>query len=125
MSFAICVHRLHPPPFLSPFVVALPIYVLLLRGEFLLRYSPPLASCRGTFCDCILPSLFNLCSDIGDEKLEVVGLENTLFVSQIIVGVRAHGLRLAQCSSVVIRWVSSFMKVLMMSCCDCSPPIRG
>lgn len=41
--------------------------------------------------------------DIGDGKLEVVGLENTLFVSQIIVGVRAHGLRLAQCSSVVIR----------------------
>ena len=42
---------------------------------------------------------------IGDGQLEVVGLENTLFVSQIIVGVRAHGLRLAQCSSIVIRWV--------------------
>ncbi|KAJ7386713.1 hypothetical protein OS493_006725 [Desmophyllum pertusum] len=41
--------------------------------------------------------------DIGDGQLEVVGLENTLFVSQIIVGVRAHGLRLAQCSSIVIR----------------------
>ena len=46
-----------------------------------------------------------VCLDIGDGQLEVVGLENTLFVSQIIVGVRAHGLRLAQCSSIVIRLV--------------------
>ncbi|XP_031560533.1 diacylglycerol kinase beta-like isoform X1 [Actinia tenebrosa] len=41
--------------------------------------------------------------DIGDGKLEVVGLENTLYVAQIIGGVRAHGLRLAQCSSIEIR----------------------
>ena len=47
--------------------------------------------------------VFVYVSDIGDGQLEVVGLENTLFVSQIIVGVRAHGLRLAQCSSIVIR----------------------
>ena len=50
---------------------------------------------------CLFFVLF--CLDIGDGQLEVVGLENTLFVSQIIVGVRAHGLRLAQCSSIVIR----------------------
>lgn len=52
---------------------------------------------------CLILFLFLLCLDIGDGQLEVVGLENTLFVSQIIVGVRAHGLRLAQCSSIEIR----------------------
>ena len=48
---------------------------------------------------------FVLCLDIGDGQLEVVGLENTLFVGQIIAGVRAHALRLAQCSSITIRLV--------------------
>lgn len=41
--------------------------------------------------------------DMGDRKLEVVGLENSLYVGQIIAGVRQHGLRLAQCSNVVIK----------------------
>ena len=41
--------------------------------------------------------------DIGDGQLEVVGLENSLYVGQIIAGVRAHGLRLAQCASITIR----------------------
>ncbi|KAM7434252.1 hypothetical protein ABFA07_015603 [Porites harrisoni] len=41
--------------------------------------------------------------DIGDGQLEVVGLKNSLDVGQIIAGVRAHGLRLAQCSSITIR----------------------
>ena len=52
-------------------------------------------------------SLMNVvvCVDIGDGQLEVVGLENSLYVGQIIAGVRAHGLRLAQCSSITIRWV--------------------
>ena len=40
---------------------------------------------------------------MGDRKLEVVGLENSLYVGQIIAGVRQHGLRLAQCSNVVIK----------------------
>ena len=43
------------------------------------------------------------CSDIGDGQLEVVGLKNSFDVGQIIAGVRAHGLRLAQCSSITIR----------------------
>ncbi|XP_015749284.1 PREDICTED: diacylglycerol kinase gamma-like, partial [Acropora digitifera] len=41
--------------------------------------------------------------DIGDGQLEVVGLENSLYVGQIIAGVRAHGLRLAQGASITIR----------------------
>ena len=41
---------------------------------------------------------------MGDRKMEVVGLENSLYVGQIIAGVRQHGLRLAQCSTVVIRY---------------------
>ena len=53
------------------------------------------------FLFCFLVCLFVLV--IGDGQLEVVGLENSLFVGQIIAGVRAHALRLAQCSSVIIR----------------------
>jgi len=41
--------------------------------------------------------------DMGDHKLEVVGVENILYVGQIIAGVRQHGLRIAQCSSLTIR----------------------
>lgn len=41
--------------------------------------------------------------DIGDGQLEVVGLENSLYVGQIIAGVRTHGLRLAQGSAITIR----------------------
>ncbi|XP_048579403.1 diacylglycerol kinase beta isoform X2 [Nematostella vectensis] len=41
--------------------------------------------------------------DIGDGQLEVVGLESSLYVGQIIAGVRTHGLRLAQCSSIEIK----------------------
>lgn len=48
-----------------------------------------------------------LCLDIGDGQLEVVGLENSLFVGQIIAGVRGHALRLAQCSSITIRLVQA------------------
>ena len=44
-----------------------------------------------------------VCLDIGDGQLEVVGLENSLYVGQIIAGVRAHGLRLAQGSAITIR----------------------
>ena len=41
--------------------------------------------------------------DLGDRKMEVVGLENSLYVGQIIAGVRQHGLRLAQCSNITIK----------------------
>lgn len=61
----------------------------------------PIDTVSAKLKSCLFFVLF--CLDIGDGQLEVVGLENTLFVSQIIVGVRAHGLRLAQCSSIVIR----------------------
>ncbi|XP_065666268.1 diacylglycerol kinase beta isoform X4 [Hydra vulgaris] len=44
--------------------------------------------------------LSNAVQNIGDRKIEVVGLENSLYVGQIIAGVRQHGLRIAQCSSI-------------------------
>ncbi|XP_028411954.1 diacylglycerol kinase beta-like isoform X3 [Dendronephthya gigantea] len=40
--------------------------------------------------------------DIGDGLIEVVGFENALYVGQIIAGVRAHALRIAQCSNITI-----------------------
>lgn len=46
--------------------------------------------------------------DIGDGLLEVVGLESTFYVGQIIAGVRAHALRLAQCSKITIKTKKSF-----------------
>lgn len=42
------------------------------------------------------------CLDIGDGLIEVVGFENALYVGQIIAGVRAHALRLAQGSNITI-----------------------
>ena len=41
--------------------------------------------------------------DMGDKKLEVVGLESSMYVGQIIAGVRQHGLRLAQCSTITMK----------------------
>jgi len=49
---------------------------------------------------------------MGDRKLEVVGLENSLYVGQIIAGVRQHGCRLAQCSEVIIRYVGKCLFLL-------------
>ena len=45
----------------------------------------------------------NIRLDMGDHKLEVVGVENSLYVGQIIAGVRQHGLRIAQCSSITLK----------------------
>jgi len=42
-------------------------------------------------------------TDVGDGQIEVVGLENSIHVAQITAGIQS-GRRLAQCSSVVIRF---------------------
>ena len=53
-----------------------------------------------------IPIPIHLFTAIGDRLIEVIGLENVLYVGQIIAGVRQHGLRLAQCSSITIRFVA-------------------
>lgn len=47
-------------------------------------------------------------SDIGDKKIEVIGLENCLHMGQVRTGLRASGRRLAQCSEVVITTKKTF-----------------
>ena len=44
-----------------------------------------------------------LLSDMGDKLIEVVGLENSMHVGKVYAGLRASAKRLSQCSSVVIR----------------------
>ncbi|XP_052859614.1 diacylglycerol kinase 1 [Anopheles cruzii] len=46
--------------------------------------------------------------DIGDRKIEVIGLENCLHMGQVRTGLRASGRRLAQCSDVVITTKKTF-----------------
>lgn len=46
--------------------------------------------------------------DIGDKKIEVIGLENCLHMGQVRTGLRASGRRLAQCSEVRITTKKTF-----------------
>ncbi|XP_023244972.1 diacylglycerol kinase 1 [Copidosoma floridanum] len=46
--------------------------------------------------------------DIGDNLIEVIGLENCLHMGQVKTGLRASGKRLAQCSSVQITTTKRF-----------------
>jgi len=46
-----------------------------------------------------------LLADVGDNQIEVVGLENSIHVAQITAGMQS-GRRLAQCSNVVIRYTT-------------------
>lgn len=50
----------------------------------------------------------NLFSDIGDNLIEVIGLENCLHMGQVKTGLRNSGRRLAQCSSVTIKTTKRF-----------------
>lgn len=47
-------------------------------------------------------------SDIGDRRIEVIGLENCLHMGQVRTGLRASGRRLAQCSEVVLTTKKTF-----------------
>uniref|UniRef100_A0A182M486 Diacylglycerol kinase n=1 Tax=Anopheles culicifacies TaxID=139723 RepID=A0A182M486_9DIPT len=46
--------------------------------------------------------------DIGDRKIEVIGLENCLHMGQVRTGLRASGRRLAQCSEVIMTTKKTF-----------------
>lgn len=57
---------------------------------------------RITFFNVILCNTYSFSADIGDNLIEVIGLENCLHMGQVKTGLRHSGRRLAQCSSVTI-----------------------
>merc|ERR1712072_1148680 len=54
------------------------------------------------------PDLSGAIQDIGDKRIEVVGLENCLHMGQVRTGLRSSGKRLAQCSHIIIRTKKQF-----------------
>ncbi|CAO1319154.1 unnamed protein product [Diamesa hyperborea] len=46
--------------------------------------------------------------DIGDHRIEVIGLENCLHMGQVRTGLRASGRRLAQCSEIIMKTKKTF-----------------
>lgn len=55
-----------------------------------------------------LPFFSRPLTDIGDSKIEVIGLENCLHMGQVRTGLRASGRRLAQCSEVIMTTKKTF-----------------
>lgn len=56
----------------------------------------------------IILVIFRCVTDIGDNLIEVIGLENCLHMGQVRTGLRASGRRLAQCSSILIKTKKTF-----------------